>query len=194
MNVKFIIIGIAIVVLFVSEFLWRKKSSKFNLDIALKIGDLLFKDDSDEFRKYVNLFVNEKEKFKEKYESDFEEIGIEFNDIKLLDLVIQFGVDANKILIIDWRGEENDGEVQDFCEEILKCKIDWEEVNQFKVKERESDVLVLFEKINADLSQLGYTLIFSTNSNDSYEIGVTKIENFDKIKMIKKDLFTIQPK
>jgi len=172
----------------------EKKSSKFNLDIALKIGDLLFKDDSDEFRKYVNLFVNEKEKFKEKYESDFEEIGIEFNDIKLLDLVIQFGVDANKILIIDWRGEENDGEVQDFCEEILKCKIDWEEVNQFKVKERESDVLVLFEKINADLSQLGYTLIFSTNSNDSYEIGVTKIENFDKIKMIKKDLFTIQPK
>jgi hypothetical protein len=148
----------------------------------------LFDDKAGGFQEYMNLFASDKKQFNIKYSDTFEDTGLELEDLKLIDLITSFGVFENKILIIDWRGEENEGEIQKFCEEKTGRKIEWNNVSRLLDKSR-NNTDQLLKSINKDLNENNYQLVFMNRSNDSFELSAVTLENLMSIKKIKKDLF-----
>lgn len=185
MKLYMIVAGIIILILF--EIIKRRKN-KFNEKQAKELGKLLFADKGAQFEKYVSLYANDKTAFKMTYGEVFDDWGIELKDIKLIDLIISFGEMEEKILIIDWRGEENEGEIQAFCEKILGRSIIWDSVKELKDASR-NNAHQLLENINKDLSKINHQLIFMNTSNDSYELTVVSKENLLAIKKNGKGLF-----
>jgi|GEM_PF-4058492 hypothetical protein len=190
-QIRLYVIIAAIIFGIIAEFLWRRKHKRklFDISKAVKIGELLFESKSKEFEEFVHLFSGNKSEFSIQYESDFEDMGLTIADVTLLDLLAYFGDNKNEMLIIDWRGEENEGEIQAFCEEKLNRIITWSSVNKLRDQTETITLQKLFELINSDLKNIGYQLIFSNRSNDSYEIFVTTNSNFRTIQSIDKTLF-----
>lgn len=184
---KPIVIGLLVIILIVSEVLWRRKN-RFKKEDAIEIGKLLFDDKAAAFEEYVKLFASDKKQFNIRYSDTFEDTGLELEDLKFIDLITSFGIFENKILIIDWRGEENEGEIQKFCEEKIGRRITWTNVNRLLDKSR-NNTDQLLKSINKDLNENNYQLVSMNRSNDSFELSAVSLENLMAIKKIKKDLF-----
>lgn len=183
-KVIFIIVGIGLVIIL--EILWRKKH-RFDINKTIQIGKLLFESKRTRFEEYVNTYKTNKHNFKMIYVDDFSGID-DIKEMTSLDFILLFGDYADEILTIDWRGEENEGEIQKWCEEKLGHPVNWTQVENFRKEENNTSIESLIKTINSDLNQINYSLIVFDSANDSFELAVISNKNLKTIKELNKKL------
>jgi hypothetical protein len=108
--------------------------------------------------------------------------------MSLLDFILLFGDHEDEILTIDWRGEENEGEIQKWCEEKLGYNVNWDKVKQLKAGNIKVSIEKLIQVINNDLNTINYNLIVFDSANDSFELAVISTENLNILVKLNKSL------
>ncbi|MFD2823964.1 hypothetical protein ACFS5M_09800 [Lacinutrix iliipiscaria] len=191
------IITILIMAFTVSLCLSFKNSSKSPIndkDDFIKIAKILYPEYADDIENCFQLFVDNTSKFEENYSELINDFYITPGESTLIDLLYAYGDSKNKVVYIDWRGEENKGEIEEYITDILNTEVDFSETENFRSKSKDLDqrdgefILELFNKINEDLNKEGMTLAFFNIEWDAYGFTIISLENFAKIKTIKKDI------
>ena len=173
MSVKWVIVLAVAIIGLIAEVIWRRKN-RFSTKKALETGKLLF-NNFKEFKGYITLYSTDIEQFKLLYEDSFAEIGLNVEKAQLLDLLLDFGIERNEILSLDWRGEENEGETQEFIEQQIGTTITWNVTSKLPESVEISQKL---KAINQDLKAKGYRLIVFNTDSDAFEISAISNENF----------------
>ena len=93
-----------------------KPNTKFNIK---QVGQLLFPDLTESFEIFINLYNKNKAKFWTTYK-DIQEDKTELLQLELIQL---FGDINGKLGFIDWKGEENEFEINEYIEEQIQKKI-----------------------------------------------------------------------
>ena len=147
----------------------------------------------DEFGKELQLDeFYDKSEFVESLEE--EELGI--NDI------LFWYLEKNDILLqLDWSGEDNDGQIEDFVNKNLKERyninesIDTKEVYEYfdnvELK-RGQHLIVMFKYINEVLNKLGFNIVIFDIRTDSYLLTFVEKKLYDKIDIFEVDGIRIQ--
>ena len=139
----------------------------------LQAGELLFQKEDSEFKIFYNSFLTDKKNFLfenqdllEKYEN------FELDKLKAIEVIYIFGDNNQKAWMTDWKGEENEGEIENFLENKLQMKTDWPNVNKLRKganKENDGEFIVdLLKSIDQDLKPIGKKLIFFDLGWDAY--------------------------
>jgi hypothetical protein len=88
--------------------------------------------------------------------------------------VQNFILDKAQIVNIDWSGEENEGEIQNFLEKANQQTITWTKVNDLREKQKitldSSDefLIKLLKAIDDDIKKIDRQLLFLKTDGDSY--------------------------
>jgi hypothetical protein len=94
--------------------------------------------------------------------------------LRPIDLFFNFMVDKKQVLNIDWRGEENEGEIETFIESLNQEQIHWTKVNQLRTSQQtrkdsdENFTIKLLKSIDEDLQNINTRLLFLKTDGDSY--------------------------
>lgn len=155
------------------ELLKNKKELKEKKSKYLKFGKLIFKNQVTEFEEFFYQYINSKD--------------IKTKPIK----IIQSFAEINKLsFIVDWRGEENEGEIQNFIISKIDENILWTNTNIFKEKyiDKEDGVYIIdfLKNIDKDLKVINKKMLFLNLNSDSYIFLVTDISTFKEINKIEK--------
>jgi len=184
--VKLLIFIGGIILVIILEFLWRRKHG-LNIYKAEQIGKVLFESKQLRFEEYTKTYKTNKHNFDMIYGEDVSGVG-KPEKMSLLDFILLFGDHEDEILTIDWRGEENEEEIQSWCEEKLGYNVDWYLVKQLKAKSIKVSIEKLIQAINNDLNKINSNLIVFDSANDSFELAVISTENLNKLIMLDKHL------
>lgn len=159
-----------------------RASSKF-----LETGLLLFSDRAEEYKAYIDLFRNNQDSFLEQYEEKLDEYG--FDNLTEFDAFRTFGDMYGYLMYMDWRGEENEREVEDFVEMKLAGKvIPWfktdalREENAGKEQADGKFIIKLYKTIDEDLREQGHALLFLAVDGDGYSFMVATLDELEKAK------------
>jgi len=177
----------------------EKKEAR-NKQIALRqIGKQIFSNYNDEFEDFHHSYLHNKYLHnKKKFSTQAAQLlkNDEVFDVKNLqpaELLYIFASSKNLAQIIDWRGEENEGEIEKFIEQMLKQKPLWANTSELRMNESEQQndkfIIKLFRSINKDLKAIGYKLLFFDLKWDSYVYMIIPTKVFEQSKGIEsKDL------
>lgn len=163
----------------------KKKGRKINADVNfLYIGELLFPNSKKEFQEFYNLYLTDKKQLNTKYQLNLQDNNAEY---KPIEIVHAFGDHKQKVGVIDWKGEENINEVEEFIERCIDRKIVWKNTISLRASVDESKqndgkfILKLFRAIDEDLQTINYSLLFFDMGGDTFVYIPTKTIVFDKI-------------
>ena len=153
-----------------------KSDSKAHTNIELlQIGQLLFSKNNLEFEMFYNSFLTNYNDFitqNEELLKNYKNFGLD--KLKAIDVIYIFGDARDLFLTTDWKGYENEHEIEYFIETKLNIKPDWANVNSLKQKvivkkQNEGKFITDFLKaIDKDLAPLNKKLIFLTLDWDAY--------------------------
>ena len=163
----------------------------------LEIGQLLFSNDKNEFVKFFNSFATDKAKFISEYEELLEDYdNFDFEKLTAIDVLYIFGDSKEQLLFIDWKGEENEKEVESFIEKHLNRKVEWVNAAKFRknsaINEGDEDdenfvirdfdlIIDFFKEIDKDLQQINQRLIFLSLDFDAYVLTTVDVKLFEQI-------------
>lgn len=165
-----------------------KSSLKTNDKEFIDIGTILFPEQKIDFESYYNTFLNDKKRFlteNEELLKDYE--NFEFDKLKPLEILFIFGDSKSQLLLTDWRGEENEREIENFIERKLRIETDWKNVNGIRKcvdeeSQRDGEFLIdLLKTIDKDLEPLNKRLIFLELGWDSYVYTVVDQHSYKTI-------------
>lgn len=147
--------------------LTRKKSQ------YLDLGKLLFKNYTNDFEIFYNAYLKADNK-----------------NLRPIEALHEFADKKGLSLIIDWKGEENEGETQDFINSQIDETISW--INTTKLREKNTEdaardgkfIIRLFKAIDKDLKEINKKLLFFDLGTDSYIFAVTNTTTFKDITKI----------
>ncbi|PZX45988.1 DUF6630 family protein [Algoriphagus chordae] len=153
-----------------------KLSSKTNDEGGLiDIGTMLFSGHKTDFEIFFNTFLKDKNTFLTENEVFLEDYdNFELDKLKPIEVIYIFGDSKGKLWMTDWRGEENGREIENFLEDKLQIKTDWQNVNEIRKgvdEERQRDgkfIIDLLKTIDKDLETLNKRLIFLDLGWDAY--------------------------
>ncbi|GHN01805.1 hypothetical protein WSM22_32940 [Cytophagales bacterium WSM2-2] len=83
-------------------------------------------------------------------------------------------LDKTQLINIDWSGEENEGEIQNFIETANQQTITWTKVNDLREKQNialnspDKFLIKLLKAIDADIKQIDRRLLFLKTDGDNY--------------------------
>ena len=106
---------------------------------------------------------------------------------KPIDVFYNFMDDKNQVLTIDWKGEENEGEIETFIESLNHEQIKWTKVNELRagqLKRKYSDdkfIIKLLRSIDIDLQNINTRLLFLNIDGDSYVFTTVDTETYKKV-------------
>lgn len=183
--IKLIIFIVAVILVIVFEFIWRRKH-RLDISKAEVIGALIFERKKQAFTEFVNLYKTNRHNFKMIYADEFS--GINIDKMTLVDFFILFGIGVDDVLVIDWRGEENDGEILEWCEQKAGKRIPWNEVSTLRRRYKKIEVEDLLKAINKDLNQDDLNLVTLKTTNDAYELLILSSQNLMELESIEKNL------
>ncbi len=89
--------------------------------------------------------------------------------------------------MIDWQGEENEGEIETFMDENLQIKTEWKSVNDLRKtadeeKQRDGKFIIdLLKTFDKDLATLNKKLIFFDHGWDAYVFTVVDKTSYEAI-------------
>ena len=161
-----------------------KKDQKAAIPDIRVLGDLLFPEHKGQFEKFCLLYSTNRIGFAEKYEEHLDGFG---KDLSELELVYVFGADADLLLLIDWRGEENAEEIEHFIETSLGRTVTWENTKSLRStapEEAQRDgkfILALFLTMDKDLAAIGYKLLFFNFPWDAYVFLPIEKSRFNEV-------------
>jgi hypothetical protein len=150
----------------------KEKKLQINTDVnVLYIGELLFADCIKEFKEFCNLYLTDKKQLNTKFSVNLQ---VNNGDCKPINIVYAFGTYKQKIGLIDWKGEENINEVEEFIESYIDKKPIWENAIFLRASVEESKqydgifIKKLFHAIDKDLQSITYRLLFFDMGGDTY--------------------------
>ncbi|NMM47697.1 DUF6630 family protein [Marinigracilibium pacificum] len=185
-----------IIILVIGEFTYAQKKSEStnNKYDLLEIGQLIYLDYKEEFRAYLIPFLDNKAEFIEENEDLIDEYG--FEEINVLEAIYMFGDYRGLLGYIDWRGEENENEVEEYVEKQLGVEnYNW--INTQKLRQsvdyenlRDGEFIIeLFKAIDKDLKAENKQLLFFNLDIDAYVFIATTNDNFNTICKIEPNSF-----
>jgi len=153
----------------------KKGYVQTNNNDLLEAGQLLFSEFKPDFEVFLNLFLNDKKIFL----ADNQELLADYDNFELeklmpIEVIYLFGDSKQKVGMTDWRGEENEREMEHFIEEKLKIKTVWTNVNELRKgadeeKQRDGEfIITLLKTIDKDLAPLNKRLILFDLGWDAY--------------------------
>jgi hypothetical protein len=156
-----------IILAFIGIFEWRQKIKQKQKD-----------------KDFLSIAKTIRPTFKTEIDSFFKS----FKDgTKPIDLFYNFMEDKNQVLTVDWRGEENEGEIETFIESLNQEQIEWTKVNELiegQLKRKVSDdkfIIKLFKSIDMDLQNINTRLLFLNIDGDSYVFTTVDTETYKKV-------------
>jgi hypothetical protein len=154
----------------------------------IDIGTLLFPELKTYFETFFNTFLNNKKRFLTENKQLLEDYdNFQLDKLTPLEVIYIFGDSKEKLWMTDWRGEENEREIQNFLEDKLQIKTDWKNVNEIRKEvdeEKQKDgkiILDLLKTIDKDLEALNKRLIFLDLSWDAYVFTVVDQVSYKSI-------------
>ena len=175
---------------FVYEVIKRKRKSRKSTEL-LTLGAKVFPDFEDEFTNFYSLYLKDTKKF---VAQNLERLT-DFKSPKPIEVAYVFATSKNLVQLIDWKGEENEGEIEAFIDGLLKEKLSWEESLQLRKsidpdEQRDGQFIVdLFRSIDKDLRKIKQRLLFFDLGSDSYAYTVVSLKNFGQIKKDQSTVF-----
>jgi hypothetical protein len=165
------------------------KNKKGNLFVSntdlLEAGQLLFPKLKTEFEHFFLTFLKDKKTFLVDNAELLEDYdNFELDKLKPIEVIFIFGDSKENLWITDWRGEENEREIENFIENKLKIKSDWTNTRElrkgaFQEKHRDGEYIIdLFKTIDTDLETLGKRIIFIDFDWDAYVFTVVDQSTF----------------
>ena len=153
----------------------KKRNLLVNSTDLLETGQLLFPELKTDFEFFFNSFLNDKKTFLGDNQELLENYdNFELDKLKPIEVIYIFGDCKEKLWMTDWRGEENEKEIENFLEDKLKIKTDWRNVNEIRKgvdEKRQRDgkfIIDLLKTIDKDLETLNKRLIFLDLGWDAY--------------------------
>lgn len=165
-----------------------KLSSKTNYEGLIDIGTILFSGLKTDFETFFNTFLKDKKTFLTENEVLLEDYdNFELDKLKPIEVIYIFGDSKRKLWMTDWRGEENESEIENFLEDKLQVKTDWKNVKEIRKgvdeeKQRDGNFIIdLLKTIDKDLEPLNKRLIFLDLGWDAYVYTVVDQVSFKTI-------------
>jgi hypothetical protein len=162
-----------------------------NIDIYIEIAKIIYPENETEINNCFNLYKENKKKFRKDFEEIIEEFDFDSENGTLTELLYSFGEWKGKTVYIDWRGEENEGEIEEYISDIINKKIDFKITKELREKAINTDqrdgvfIKKLFNSIQIDLNNNGYEIMFFNIDWDGY--GFTVINQSDVNNILKID-------
>lgn len=154
----------------------------------LEAGQLLFPNHQPGFEKFFNLFISDKKEFlteNRELLKDYKNFDLE--KLQAIEIIYIFGDNKKLLWITDWRGEENEREIESFLQNKLQIKTDWTNVNKLRKeadseKQRDGNLIIdLLKAIDKDLEPIHKKMIFLELGWDSYVYTVVDQTSFKTI-------------
>ncbi len=187
---KYIVITILIIIIVGAIQVFRNKKGNFlmNNSDLIEAGQLLFPDLRTDFEAFLNLFLKDKKTFlaNEELLDDYDNFE-DLDKLKAIEVIYIFGDSRQKLCLIDWRGEENEGEIESFMDENLQIKTDWKNVNELRKaadeeKQRDGKFIIdLLKTFDKDLESLNKKIIFFDLGWDAYVFTVVDKSSYKTI-------------
>jgi len=174
---KYIIIAILTIIIVGALQAFRNKKVNLlpNNSDLLEAGQLLFPELKSDFEVFYNKYLTDKTTFLTDNEEILEDYdNFELDKLKPIEVIYIFGDSKERLWMTDWRGEENEREIEQFIESKLKIKTDWTNVNVLRngadeEKQRDGEFIIdLLKTIDKDLETLNKKLIFIDLGWDAY--------------------------
>jgi hypothetical protein len=140
-------------------------SVKINDDELFEIGTILFPEFKIDFKTFFDTFQKDRKGFL---------VEFEMNKLKPIEFVYIFGDSKGKLSTTDWRGEENEREIEYYIENKLQIKTNWYNVNEIRKgvdQETQRDgkfIIELLKTIDKDLEPLNKRLVLLDLGWDAY--------------------------
>lgn len=191
-KIGIIILGVILLIAaFLYDYVEKINKNKESLEFQ-RIFEIIFPNYSSEFDIFFKLYHNNKKEFDAKYKSTITNyVSFDLKNLESIELLFIFCDSKKLISIVDWRGEENEKEIEFFIENSLEIEIDWSNTIELrqKIKNKEDGefIKMLFKSIQKDISKLNRKIIFLQMGWDSYVYTIVESE-------IAKKILTIYPK
>lgn len=168
---------------------WKTKRKKGEQKPAYEsIGQLIFSDQADEFSAFYNLYLHDNQQFLVQYAELLKENDdFDLEALEPMDALYLFADAKQLVEIIDWRGEENEYEVETFVEGLIGQTPAWTYTSAYRdssSKARRRDgrsAIDLFRSVDKDLQAIHRRLLFFELNGDAYTFTVVPSAKFDKI-------------
>ncbi|WP_027003529.1 DUF6630 family protein [Hugenholtzia roseola] len=153
----------------------KSKKNKINKNELLEIGKYLFFEYFEEYKEFIDDYDKDARQFVLKNKiilSKYDNLNLE--KLSFIELIYIFGNSKNKLLVTDWRGEENEYEIENFLEEQLEREIEWKQANEVRAKikqdkQKEGEFATsLLKAIDKDLETQNKKLLFIELYSDSF--------------------------
>ena len=152
------------------------------------IEEFLFPNFKEEFRNFFYSFLNDEKTFVFENEKILKEYdNFELKKLKATEALYIFGDNKQKLCLTDWKGEENEKEIESFLESNLSIKTDWKNVNELRknISQEKSKskkfITELLKAIDIDLKPLNKRLIFINLGWDAYVYTVIEQTSYNSI-------------
>ncbi len=146
------------------------KAENLNKPAFLEVGKILFQKHENEFIAFYNSYLKEKN-----------------STSRPIDILIEFAELKELGLVIDWRGEENEFEIQEFISQQINKEISWKYANVLRAKHVDKDlnngdfVIKLIKAIDKDLTPHELKLLFLDSGGDSYYLMIVKNNIYQEV-------------
>jgi len=191
MTMKTVIIAaIIFIAIFAYRIIKANGGGKFlvNTSDYLEVGQLLFPNYKSDFDKFFISFASDKTKFLSEHDELLQDYdNFELEKLKAIEVLYIFGDSKKQLWLTDWRGEENEKEIESFIEKHLNQKVTWTNASKFRADNAKADqrdggfVIELFKKVDTDLQQINQRLIFFSLGWDAYVFTTVDTKSFGQI-------------
>jgi len=187
---KYIVIAIltVIIVVVIQAFRNKKRNLLLSNSDLLEAGQQLFPELKIDFEVFFSSFIKDKKTFLTDNEELLEDYdNFELDKLKPIEVIYIFGDSKERIWMTDWRGEENEREIEHFLESKLKIKTDWTTVNELREdadeeKQRDGEFIIdLLKGIDKDLEPINKRLIFFDLGWDAYVYTIIDQSSFKTV-------------
>lgn len=151
-------------------------------------GQILFTNHKTEFEKFFSSFLMDKISFlSENDELLADNDNFDLDNLRAIEVIYIFGDNKRLLWITDWKGEENDREIEKFLETKLQIKTDWTNVNNLRdgvdeEKQRDGKFIVdLLKSIDKALEPINKKMIFLDLGWDAYVYTVVDQTSYKTI-------------
>lgn len=187
---KYIVIAILTIIIVgaIQAFRNKKGNLLINNSDLFEAGQLLFPQLQTDFDFFFNSFLKDKKSFLADNQELLEDYdNFELDNLKPIEVIYIFGDSKEKLWMTDWRGEENEREIENFIEDKLKIKSDWTKTNGLRKgadeeKQRDGEFIIdLLKNIDKDLEAMNKRLIFLDLGWDAYVYTVVDQYSYQTI-------------
>ena len=161
---------------------------KLNESELIEIGQYLFPDCLSDYTTFITSYLRDKKTFlSENIDLLLNYNNFELDKLKPIEVIYIFGDKKQKLILTDWRGEENESEIESLLDDRLQIKTEWKNVKKQRAtvdEKKQGDgefILDLLKTIDEDLKPLNKRLVFFDLGWDAYVYGVVDHTSYESL-------------